>query len=102
MTTGRTRAFGRPVMVVQLGDQADRAVVDGCVGAAERCNRDTGTRVGRVDETSTADVHADVPEAVEEDEVAGPEMTARDAVARRELRHRVVRQRDAKVRVDEA
>jgi hypothetical protein len=35
----------------------------------------------RVDEAAAADVHADVAETVEEDEVARPEMPARDTAA---------------------
>ena len=49
-----------------------------------------------------AEVEADVPETVEEDEVAGPERPARHAAPERELRGREMRQRDPEVGVDEA
>src|SRR5262245_4413167 len=56
----------------------------------------------RVDEASVADVDPVVPEPVEEDEIAGREAVARDRRAQLVLRRRVVRQRDADLRVDVA
>src|SRR4051812_9671528 len=55
-----------------------------------------------MDEEAAADVHADVAEPVEEEEVAGAQPPAGDAPAHSELRTRVVRQRDPEVAVDEA
>ena len=49
-----------------------------------------------------ADVEADVADAVEEDEVAGPQAAAGDAPPQSELRVGAVRKCDAEVRVDEA
>ena len=54
----------------------------------------------RVDELAAADVDADVAEAVEEDEVAGLEIAARHRHAHVPLGARVVRKRDADLRVD--
>src|SRR6185437_9457943 len=51
------------------------------VPAAERGDLDHVARVRRVDESTTADVDADVPEAVEEDEVSRLELAHRDRAA---------------------
>jgi len=49
-----------------------------------------------------ADVQADVPDAVEEDEIAGLERCPGDSAPQVELRERVVRERDAEMCVDVA
>src|SRR5262249_55269844 len=79
-----------------------RAVEARRVPALER--RDLHGRAGvrRVDEAAAADVHADVPDAVEEDQVARLQRAPRDAAAAAELRVRAVRQLDPEVLVDEA
>jgi len=53
-----------------LGDAAS-AVVAARVPAGQRVDLDARSRVRRVDEATAADVHPDMPEPVEEDEVAG-------------------------------
>src|SRR4029077_16746207 len=70
------------------------------VPAAQRGDLDPVARVGRVNERATADVDADVPEAVEEDEVSRLELAHRDRAAVAVLRVRAVRERDADLRVD--
>src|SRR3712207_5767112 len=54
----------------------------------------------RVDELPTADVDPVVAEPVEEDEVAWREVRARDGAPVAVLHRRVVRQRDADLRID--
>src|SRR4029453_6193288 len=56
--------------------------------------------VRRVDELPATDVDADVPEPVEEDEVASLEVAARYGAAVAVLRVRAVRQRVPDLRVD--
>src|SRR5206468_6987871 len=58
--------------------------------------------VRSVDEAAAADVHADVPDSVEEDEVARPERAARDAAAEVEVAVGAVRQLEPEALVDEA
>src|ERR1700749_2633797 len=67
----------------------------------KQAHLDARTGVRRLDEATAADVHADVAEAVEEDEVAGPQALARDPLAEVEVRVRAVREGDPEVRVDE-
>ena len=55
-----------------------------------------------MDEAARADVEADVADAVEEDEVAGPERAARDLPAEAVVRVRAVWQVDAEVAEDVA
>ena len=52
-----------------------------------------------MDEAAVADVHAHVPDAFEEDEVAGPESPPADSPAAAELPVGRSRQRDAEVRI---
>ena len=67
---------GRAVSV--LDEDAPGADVGGAVpGVAEARDLDVRPGVRCVDEPSAADVHADVADAVEEDEVAGAEGAAR-------------------------
>ena len=88
-------AFGRVVMVrVRYSEHAARAVEAARVPAVHRVDGDARAGMRRVDELVVADVQADVPEAVEEDEVAGLEAGAGHVAAEAELRDRVVRQRD--------
>src|SRR5258706_6100536 len=56
----------------------------------------------RVDETPVADVDADVPETVEEDEVARPERGPADAAATVELRIARVSEGEAEMCIDVA
>src|SRR6266480_4387407 len=56
--------------------------------------------VRRVDEGAAANVNADVPEPVEEDEVARLEVAARDGAAHPVLRVRAVRKRHPDLRED--
>src|SRR2546430_17366673 len=51
-----------------------------------------------VDERAAADVDADMPEAIEDDELAGLELVTRDWAAHAVLRVRAVRKRDADLR----
>src|SRR4051794_32956815 len=83
-------------------EDAARAVVAAAVRPVERVDLDAGARVRRVDEEAAADVHPDVAEAAEEDEVTGPQACARHRTAEAPLRARVVRKRAAEVGVDEA
>ena len=84
-----------------LAQDALGAVVLGSVRAAEAVDPDDRAGVRRVDEAPAADVDPDVAEAVEEDEVAGLELAPRDRdrVGVVVLRHGVVRQRDAHLRI---
>jgi len=52
-----------------------------------------------MDETTGADVHPDVPNAVEEDEIAGTQGTAGDAVPEVEVRVGAMRQVEPEVGV---
>src|SRR5262249_36139042 len=79
--------------------EAPRAVVPRIRTHRRDANACSGVR--RVDETAAADVDAHVSGAVEEDEVAGAERPARDAVAVREVGVGRVRKGDAEVPVDE-
>src|SRR5579862_7293294 len=88
-------------MVRELCDPA-RPVEATRVPAGERVDLDARARVRGVDEPAVADVHPDVPEPVEEDEVSRPQRSAGDAPAEIEVGIRAVRQVDAEVRVDEA
>src|SRR6185437_9660908 len=76
---------------------ADGAVVAGV--AVEARDLDDVAGVRRLHELAVADVDAHVAVAVEEDEVAGLELVARDGRAGAVLRGRVVRERDADLRV---
>src|SRR3954447_20655429 len=68
--------------------------------AAQAGDLDDVARVRSVDDLVAADVDALVGEAVEEDEVAGLELAARDRSSVAVLRGGVVRQRDPELRVD--
>ena len=73
----RRSACGRPRSPSPAGvpdEEAPGAVVGGPVPrVAEARDLDARPGVRRVDEAAAADVHADVADAVEEDEVAGRE-----------------------------
>ena len=88
--------------VAALRAEAPGAVEAGAVPAAERLDLHAGAGVRCVDEAAVADVDADVAEAVEEDEVAGPKRRAADAAAAVELGVARVGEREAEVRVDVA
>src|SRR5712692_803446 len=81
--------------------QAAGAVVAAGVPAGQRVDLDPRAAVRSVDEAAVPDVHADVAETVEEDEVAGPQRAARDAPAEIEVGVGAVRQRDAEAVIDE-
>jgi hypothetical protein len=84
------------------GAEAAAADEARAVPAFERLDADAGAGVRRVDEAAVADVHPDVAEAVEEDEVTGAECPAADAAAEVELAVARVRQGDPEVAVDVA
>src|SRR5437773_5937337 len=68
------------------------------IPTADAGDLDDVAGVGRMNERAAADVDADMPEAIEEDEVAGLELVTRDRAAHAVLRVRAVRKRDADLR----
>src|SRR5579884_3304653 len=95
------RSSGRRGRRKRLPGDPPGAVVVGRVPAVvEAGDLDDVAGLRRVDELAAADVDADVAEAVEEDEVAGLELVARDGNAHRPLCSGVVRQGDADLPVD--
>ncbi len=76
-----------------------------CPADATRVRRepgdcDTRARVRRMDEQAVPDVQADMPEPVEEEQVAGFQVPEGDRSATLELADGVVRQRDTDTPVD--
>src|SRR5579859_4292063 len=72
------------------------------IPTCERLDPDSGAGVRCVDEATVADVDADMPEPVEEDEVPRPQRPTADAAATIELRVARVGESEAEVRVDVA
>src|SRR5436190_22896005 len=97
MANAPRRAFGQstrlPVEKAARGDAAGAGVARAPVG--ERRDLHPGAAVRRVNEAPVADVHPDVPESAEEDEVARLQPPAPDPPAEVEVRVRAVRQDDA-------
>ena len=70
-------------------------------GVAEARDLHVGAGVRRVDEAAAADVHADMADAVEEDEIARAKRLPRDPDAEVVVGVGAVREREAEVGVDE-
>src|SRR5581483_1275403 len=77
---------GRFIHAPHSGTRVRVAVETRAVPACERLDAAPGAGVRCVDEAAVADVHPDVAEAVEEDEVARPEGAPRHAATERVLR----------------
>src|SRR6188472_1048884 len=79
----------------------DAARADGREGARpKRLDLDVPARLRRVDHPAVADVEADVPQAAEEDEVAGAHRGEPDVATDAVERSSVVRQADPEPSVD--